>query len=226
MGIEKIAEQLAEYVDIKEGKEGELADFLGGKVLTPETARKYLETAISMPTNAEERAAIQPVLDRYVTKGIDKGVENWKSNHLEMIIEEEIAKRNPGETPEQKRIRVLEQKLAEQQHESQRLKLSTRAKDLAVEHGVPASLAEYFIGQDEEGTENNLMKVKTELDNLIAQEVTSRFKTSGREVHQNTRTFGRGDLEKMKADLDSRGAKMKLEDRIKLRGEIKKLEME
>ena len=65
---------------------------------------------------AEGQKLIQPKLDKY----FNKGLETWKQNNLEKLIDEEIAKRYPEETPEMRRIKELEQKLAEKERESVR----------------------------------------------------------------------------------------------------------
>ena len=52
----------------------------------------------------EGQRFIQPDLDRYFTKGL----ESWKEKNLEKIVDEEISKRNPEQSDEQKRISALE----------------------------------------------------------------------------------------------------------------------
>ena len=69
--------------------------------------------------NSEGQKLMQPKLDKY----FNKGLETWKQNNLEKLIDEEIAKRYPEETPEMRKIKELEQKLAEKEREAVRKRL-------------------------------------------------------------------------------------------------------
>ncbi len=120
---------------------------------------------------------IQPKMDRY----FNKGLESWKSNHLESLINQEVATRFPAETPEQKRIRELEQKLEAQSKETLRKELQKRIRELeqkleaqsketlrkeltlkaqsfASELGLPAQFANYFVADTEEATRESISK--------------------------------------------------------------------
>lgn len=97
---------------------------------------------------------IQPKMDRY----FNKGLESWKSNHLESLINQEVATRFPAETPEQKRIRELEQKLEAQSKETLRKELTLKAQSFASELGLPAQFANYFVADTEEATRESISK--------------------------------------------------------------------
>lgn len=97
---------------------------------------------------------IQPKMDRY----FNKGLESWKTNHLESLINQEVATRFPAETPEQKRIRELEQKLEAQSKETLRKELTLKAQSFASELGLPAQFANYFVADTEEATRESISK--------------------------------------------------------------------
>ena len=85
------------------------------EVLTDSHIDAYLATE-------QGKKFIQPKLDRY----FNKGLESWKTNHLETLVNDEISKRYPAETPEMKRIRELEQKLEAQSKENLRKELTLK----------------------------------------------------------------------------------------------------
>ena len=76
------------------------------ELITPEVVGGFLE-------GEQGKKFLQPKMDAYFTKGL----ESWKANSLDKLINEEIKKRFPNETPEMKRIMELEQKLANQEQE-------------------------------------------------------------------------------------------------------------
>jgi len=213
-------EELMEFVDVKEGKDDELVEFIRGKMLTPDSVRKFLEKAITLSPTAEERQAIQPILDKYHHKGL----ETWKSNHMDSIIEEEVAKRNPGETPEQKRIRALEIKLEEAEKKERKMRLETHAQNLASQNGLPTDLVSFFVGQDEVSTEGNVEKFGQVLNDYVQAQVKSRFRDGGRNI-QTPRQATASDIDKLKEQYQNAVKDgMKLQDRIKLSRQIQELE--
>ena len=130
------------------------------EVLTTTHIENYL-------SNQEGQKFIQPKLDKY----FNKGLETWKQNNLEKLIDEEIGKRYPEETPEMRKIKELEQKLAEKEREAVRKELTIKAQQLASEKGLPTDLASYFIADNEDLTVENIEKFdlayKSALDNAV-----------------------------------------------------------
>ena len=117
--------------------------------------------------NSEGQKLMQPKLDKY----FNKGLETWKQNNLEKLIDEEIAKRYPEETPEMRKIKELEQKFAEKEREAVRKELTIKAQQLASDKGLQTDLATYFIAENEELTIENIEKFdsayKSHLDNAV-----------------------------------------------------------
>ncbi|MBT2661940.1 DUF4355 domain-containing protein [Bacillus sp. ISL-45] len=129
---------------------------------------------------------LQPRLDSYFTKGLD----SWKANNLEALVSEEVAKRNPAQTEEQKRIAALEKALEDQQRESQREKLMNLAIKQATEKKLPVDLVSYFLAEDEEKTTANLAKLEETYNKAIQEAVDSKFKDKGRDIQQGGSTGG------------------------------------
>ncbi|KRU29319.1 hypothetical protein VT91_09330 [Clostridium sporogenes] len=87
---------------------------------------------------------------------LNKGLETWKSNNLEGLVNERIKELYPDEDPKDKKIKELEIKFQNMEKETLRKELTNKALKIANEKGLPTDLVDYFIGQDEEATNKNL----------------------------------------------------------------------
>ncbi len=198
-------EELMQFVEVKEGKEQELADYLSGKILTPDNVKGYLETD-------EGHKIIKTLNDKH----FNKAIVTWKENNLDSIVEDEIAKRNPGETEDQKRIRILEAKIKESETKEKRTRLESYAKEVATQKGVPAEIVPYFVADDEETTEANIETLERNISEMVQQQVKARFKDGGRDVQRN-RTPSVGELSRLKDEYQKAIEQNKpLQERVKL----------
>ncbi|MFC5541555.1 DUF4355 domain-containing protein [Ureibacillus suwonensis] len=177
-------EQVKAYLEANKQSD-EVQAYFNTNVLTADNVKKFLETN-------EGRKVLQPKLDAHFSKSL----ETWKANNLEALIEEEIQKRNPTETPEQKRIRELEEKLQKQEREAKLAKLKEKALQHATEKGLPTKFAtkyiDRFLGDDEIITASTLDELKQDLDSIIEESVNARFKDYGRQIDHGTGGSGAG----------------------------------
>ncbi|MCK9328116.1 MAG: DUF4355 domain-containing protein, partial [Bacteroidales bacterium] len=136
---------------IEENKENqEVQNYLKGLYpITPEGVTSFLDTEAG-------KKLLQPRMDSHFTKGL----ETWKEKTLPSLLDEEIKKKFPGETEEQKRMRKLEDELANEKNARIRSELVNKATTLATQKGLPVELVSYFVGQDEDSTVNNLTAVE------------------------------------------------------------------
>ncbi|HDC6124761.1 TPA: DUF4355 domain-containing protein [Staphylococcus aureus] len=170
MNIEEVKSFFEEHKDDKEVK-----DYLNGlKTVSVDDVKGFLDTE-------EGKRFIQPELDRYHSKGL----ESWKEKNLEDLIEQEVRKRNPEQSEEQKRISALEQELEKRDAEAKREKLRSNALGKAQELNLPTSLVDRFLGDSDEDTEQNLKALKETFDKYIQKGVESKFKSSGRDVKES-----------------------------------------
>lgn len=170
MNIEEVKSFFEEHKDDKEVK-----DYLKGlKTVSVDDVKGFLETE-------EGKRFIQPELDRYHSKGL----ESWKEKNLEDLIEQEVRKRNPEQSEEQKRISALEQELEKRDAEAKREKLRSNALGKAQELNLPTSLVDRFLGDSDEDTEQNLKALKETFDKYVQKGVESKFKSSGRDVKES-----------------------------------------
>ena len=138
---------------------------------TAEVVNSYLDSQ-------EGVKLLQPRLDGHFSKGL----QTWKDNNLSKLIDEEVAKRNPGETPEQKEIRELKAQLEQDKAERLKEKLTNVAMKKADELGLPLDLVQHFIGADEDSTNSNLENFHSAFQTAIKTQVDSQFKQNGRDV--------------------------------------------
>ncbi|EUJ63883.1 hypothetical protein U079_00963 [Staphylococcus aureus DAR1366] len=170
MNIEEVKSFFEEHKDDKEVK-----DYLKGlKTVSVDDVKGFLDTE-------EGKRFIQPELDRYHSKGL----ESWKEENLEDLIEQEVRKRNPEQSEEQKRISALEQELEKRDAEAKREKLRSNALGKAQELNLPTSLVDRFLGDSDEDTEQNLKALKETFDKYVQKGVESKFKSSGRDVKES-----------------------------------------
>ncbi len=115
----------------------------------------------------EGKRFLQPILDRHFSKGL----ETWKGNNLEKMIEAEIEKRYPTD-PQAKQIKELQDQLrAREIHE---VAVSTLAQ-----YEIDPSLGKFFIGQTVEETKAGLESFNKVFQKAVRKEVDSRLKTMG-----------------------------------------------
>ena len=135
-------------------------------------------------TAATANATVKSELDSEKDKHHNTALETWKSNHLQGLIDEEVSKRNPQETPEQKRIRELEEKLQQNEQKEQRAALRERAIKYMTEKGYDAKFAtkyaDKFLAADETATHTFLDDFKTDFDAFVQASVEERMKGSAR----------------------------------------------
>ncbi|MBR0019410.1 DUF4355 domain-containing protein [Bacillus subtilis] len=164
MNIEEIKQFLDENKDNEEVKAfvGELSAVSADKV------KGFLETE-------EGKRLMQPRLDSYFTKGL----ETWKSNNLESLIEEELQKRNPSKTPEQIELEKLRSEIERERAARNREALVNKALNVADEKQLPKGVIDYFIGEDEETTLANLSKFEETFNAAVQNAVDIKFKESG-----------------------------------------------
>lgn len=149
--------------------------------------------------NEEARNWLQSLTDSRVTEAI----KTYEKKTLPKKVEEEIAKRFPPETEEQKQLRELKQKLEQIEQEKIRETLRNKALSVATEKQLPTKLVDFFIGQDEETTMKNLAVLEEVFSAAVQQAVEARFKDGGRNPkpsNPDNQPLTREQIEKMSLD--------------------------
>lgn len=109
-----------------------------------------------------------------------KGLETWQKNNLSKLIDEEINKRYPPETEEQKQLRELKQQFEQEKQLRIRQELKTSALSYATEKGLPTALVDFFIGEDHEKTMENMAAFEKVFHASVQAAVEAKFKENGR----------------------------------------------
>lgn len=125
---------------------------------------------------------LQPRLDSNFTKGL----ETWKANNLEKLVEDEVNKRNPTKTPAELEVEKLRKEIEDERNARNRETLLNKALKVAKEKNLPDSIVDFFIGQDEDRTLANLTKFEEEFTKSVTDAVNAKFKESGRNPSQRT----------------------------------------
>ncbi|PAD17402.1 DUF4355 domain-containing protein [Shouchella clausii] len=144
----------------------------------------------------EGKRLLQPRLDQHFTKGL----ESWKKNNLQSLIDEAVKAANPEETPEQKRIRELEEKLQASEKAAARKELVNKALGIADEKKLPKGIVDFFVADDEETTLSNLSKFEEVYNAAIQEKVEAEFKKAGREVDSGSAAAGDSSYGKLLAE--------------------------
>ena len=84
-----------------------------------------------------ENEIVKQYIEKQKDSHFSKSLKTWKQNNLAAEVEKEIAKRFPAETAEQKRIRELEQEMANMKKSQVLEKMTNKAlTTLAITPGV------------------------------------------------------------------------------------------
>jgi len=127
-------------------------------------------------------------LDSEKDKHFSKGLETWKKNNLQKLIDEEISKRYPAETPEQRKVRELEEKIKQMEQEKTKEALKNKALTVLSEKKLPSSIVDFMIGDSEESTLSNLAKFEEVFNTHIQNAIEEKLKSSGTNLNANNST--------------------------------------
>lgn len=120
----------------------------------------------------ESNKDIQGLMDGKVTKAID----TFKSNTMQKLIDAEVLKAtNKKETPEQKKIRELEERLDKADKKSARAEMVAKFKDTLTEKNIPGNLIDFVLGENEEVTNANIDLFENSMKTYINSQVQSKL---------------------------------------------------
>jgi hypothetical protein len=144
----------------------EYDNYFGGlQQVTPDRVKEYLATD-------EGKQTIQPDMDKY----FNKGLETWKTNNLDKIVNDEISKRNPSADPKDIELATMKAQLEAMQKETLRKDLANKALKMANEKHLPTDLIDYFIGEDEATTNNNIKTFEKIFNTAVSSSVDEKIK--------------------------------------------------
>lgn len=164
------------------------------------------ETAASTETNAAEAGKETKSLqvseeEKKKIKELELklGIEQWKKENLQAIIEEEVAKKtNPNETAEQKRIRELEQTLAEMQSSKAKAEMFDGIMTETLKDGnikmTPEVVKEFVIKDTPEATKDAFNRLNDFIKQIVSEQVengvNSRFQRQATSFNTGNKSGG------------------------------------
>ena len=154
--------EIVESLKTFEGTE-DFENYIGGFV-TADRVSKFLETDAG-------KQFIQPTLDKYHNKGL----ETWKTNNLDKLVNEKVKELYPEADPKDTELAKLKADLEAMKAESVRKDLTNKALTVATEKELPIDLISYFVGADEDSTTANLEKLETAFNAAVEKVVTKRL---------------------------------------------------
>jgi hypothetical protein len=176
--------------------DSEVSAYLGELSAVDATkAQAFLDTE-------EGKKVIQPRLDKHFAKGI----ETWKTNNLNSLIEEEVKKRNPSKSPAEIEVEKLRKEIEGERKARARQELTNKALKIADEKGLPKDMLDFFIGDDEETTTANLGKLEETFNTAVQAGVDAKFQASGRHVNHGGGTDKAGEFGKKLAEQNQQNS--------------------
>ena len=118
---------------------------------------------------------IKKWFDSEKDRHFDKGLSTWMEKTFPSKMEEEIKKRFPEETEEQKIIRELQQEKAALLAEKQLDQVKIKAHSYATENKLPLAFVDMVISSDEESTMGKLATFQEHFEPYIKEQVEKRL---------------------------------------------------
>ncbi|NFO47242.1 DUF4355 domain-containing protein [Clostridium botulinum] len=125
---------------------------------TGDMTLEQFKTAVE--NNLEIKGYYDSIVDKTVSKRLDKGIESWKTNNLENIVNEEINKRYPQKTEAEIKFEEQQKELEKAMEEKKQLELQIKYQNIMVENNLPMEILDFVAGKDVETTISNIKRFK------------------------------------------------------------------
>lgn len=162
-------EEVKAFLESEEGKAQEVTAYLQG--LVPVTVAK-VESFIN---TTEGKSWLDSAKDKH----LQKGLETWKANNLEGLLDTEIKKRFPEKDPKDVEMEKLKNEIEQMKLSKEKEALTNKAMKLAGEKGLPLDLVSFFIGTDENSTSANLKALEDTFQASVQKGLEERLKANG-----------------------------------------------
>lgn len=157
-----------EVNEIEEGQKSTKNNEVG------EITLEQFKTAIE--SNLEIKGYYDSVVDKTVSKRLDKSIESWKEKNLNNLIEEEINKRYPPKTEAEIKLEEINVALEKANKEKQQLELKMQYQELLIKSNIPVEMVNFLAGNDTEETIKNIETFKGLMVKYVDGEVDNRMK--------------------------------------------------
>jgi hypothetical protein len=163
MDLNKIIAWLTEH----EADAGMIDHLKGLKLMTPSEVKAYLETD-------DGKKMLQPMMDSYFTKGLD----SWKANNLDKLVEELHNKKHPPEDDRDKELRELREEVRAEKQQRERAERRTATLQKMSDNGLSdfIELVDRFTADTPEETDTHIKTMSEKLKTVVDAEVEKRMK--------------------------------------------------
>lgn len=115
---------------------------------------------------------LQPQLDSYFSKGL----ETWKTNNLEGLVNAKVKELYPDADPKDAELAAMKAEIEKMKAEALRKDLTNKALTIANEKHLPVDLVDYFVGMDEKTTTANMDKLEKAFADALGVAVKEKLK--------------------------------------------------
>lgn len=97
-------------------------------------------------------------MDSQKDSHFSKALDTWKTNNLDKLVDEKVNKLYPKADAKDLELNKLKAEIDQMKADSLHKELTNSAYKMATEKKLPNELVDFFVGQDEESTTNNINK--------------------------------------------------------------------
>lgn len=148
------------------------------EVLAQSDLAKSILTVDKIKPMLETEKELRSYLDSIKDQHLSKGLETFKKNNLERLVQAELLKKNPNKTEEQLRIEELEKKFEQVEREKMKFQMESKFKDTLNEKGIPSKLLDFVLSDDEETTLANITIFENVMRSTIEKGISEKLKES------------------------------------------------
>ena len=149
-----LKKELAEL--LKNSKDDDDIDEILGKAEPVKTLVNSGLTLDNFKSKLEADPNFKSFMDSEKDKHLQKGIDTFKTNNLQKLVDEEYKKQHPEADPKDTEIAKLKKQFEDMQKESLKKDLTNNALKTMTEKKLPADLVNFIVGQDEDSTNKNL----------------------------------------------------------------------
>ncbi|OAA90714.1 DUF4355 domain-containing protein [Clostridium coskatii] len=113
-------------------------------------------TLDNFKSKLESDSNFKSFMDSEKDKHLQKGIDTFKTNNLQKLVDEEYKKQHPEADPKDTEIAKLKKQFEDMQKESLKKDLTNKALKTMTEKKLPTDLVNFIVGVDEDSTNKNL----------------------------------------------------------------------
>lgn len=107
---------------------------------------------------------------------LSKGLETWKANNLQKLIDEKVKELYPEEDPKDSELAKLKLEMENMKKETLKKELTNKALKKMTDEGLPTDLVDFLVGNDEDSTTKNIDLFKEKFTSKLEATVKERLK--------------------------------------------------